>query len=125
CSASRLLIRSRKNDLPVKTLHIPIMIAKIDSQPVEQFRMARRRSHHAEILSGFNEPGPKNFGPHPVHDYARGERIVATNSPFREGQPIQRCSCRKAWQKMLHAWTDAFGARAEYPTIENVGVGES
>src|SRR5580698_11640868 len=45
----RLLVRSRKNDLPIKALHIPIVIAKIDSQPVKKLGMAWKRSHQTKV----------------------------------------------------------------------------
>src|SRR5262249_39546602 len=100
------------------------VLAKIQSQPIEKFRVAWPRSHHAEVLGGLDDSGPKNLRPHPVHRDSRRQRVFRTDRPLSERQPVKRRSARKTWQKMRYAGTHALAARAVDAAVQDVGIGQ-
>ncbi len=89
--------------LLVEAFHIPAAVAEIHRQPVEQFRMARARSHNAKILGGFYDARPKYFLPHSVDCNPCGQRIAGTDGPFCQPKPVRRRTGRKRRQEMRNS----------------------
>jgi hypothetical protein len=125
------LLRSRARGLPVcrrhhqllvEALHVPIVLAEIQRQPIQQFRMTGSRAHDSEILSGLHKPVAKQFRPHAIHGYASSQRIHRADGPFGQRQAIQRGTRRQTRQKMRHAWPHSLFSRAERSTCKYIGI---
>ena len=59
-------------------------------QPVEQFRMRRRRALRAEIFLGLDEAAAEVAHPDAVHRHARRERVFGTDEPAGQVEPRAR-----------------------------------
>ena len=87
-----LAIRRARHDLPHEVAHAPRLrsVAKLDREPVEQFRVRRVVALHAEIVHRPHQPRAKELLPEPVHRHAREQRILRRDQPPGEAQPILR-----------------------------------
>ena len=63
-----------------------MMIHQFASQPIEQFRMTRRRPIASKIAGRVDDAGAEVELPQPVDDHAGCKRIVPAGNPVRQGQ---------------------------------------
>ena len=80
----RLPIGAAGDDELVQVLEAATGIAELDSEPIEQFRMARRQSHAAEVVGCLDNALPEVPKPDAVDDAAPSERVVGAGDPLGE-----------------------------------------
>ena len=56
-------------------LHVPAGLAEFHGQPVEQFRVRRRRGLRAEVVGRLEESGAEELLPEPIDGDAREQRV--------------------------------------------------
>src|SRR5262245_57544050 len=79
-------------------------IAKLESQPIEQLRMARRRSLYSEIVLGLDQAAAKKLLPVAVYGDARRQRVVSRDNPAGEVEPVRlRCRSMNRRQDSRHS----------------------
>ena len=74
-------------DQPLDPPHRVAPLDEIGGQPIEELRMARRRTEKAEVVGLGGEPLPEMPLPEPVGEDARREGIGRRRDPAGQGQP--------------------------------------
>src|SRR6185436_14548940 len=88
---ARLLIRRREENQLVHLFDAPAPRDEFAREPVEQFRVCRRFGAGAELARRRNNAATEMMLPNPIHDYARGKRVVGAGHPIREGGSAVFC----------------------------------
>src|SRR5205085_9591726 len=83
----RLLIGRGRGDQPNDMFYVPSVLAKLDRQPVQHFRVAWRLALQSKVIDRIGEAGAEELLPKAVYDRAGGEGILRGNDPLREVEP--------------------------------------
>ena len=88
--ARRLPVGRRGHDQAVDLLEAPAALHELAGQPVEQLRMARRRSLGAEVVVGLDQAAAEVGLPDPVDRHPGRQRIAAIDQPPGQVHPVGR-----------------------------------
>src|SRR5437870_5671145 len=79
--------------------HAPTAFHQFNRQPIEQFRIGRRRSFPAKVEHGRDEWGSEMASPNMVDRNASGKWITPIGDPFGK-----RCPAACALRRKLYSW---------------------
>ena len=79
-----LTIGLARDDEPHHVLQVPARLAKLDREPIEQFRVRGQFPLRTEVVNHGAQPVPEEHRPKPVHDRAGGDGIGVRNDPVGE-----------------------------------------
>ena len=69
-------------------LGAPPVFHQFPRQPIQQSRMCGRRADLTEIIEAADNAATEVMLPHAVHPHARGEWMLRTGNPLRQGQAV-------------------------------------
>ena len=85
-----LAIGRAQDDHAMQLLEGTAAVAKLDREPIEQFRMARQFALGAEVLLRLDQAGAPQLAPQPVHRHARRQRVVRIDQPAGHAHSVGR-----------------------------------
>src|SRR5690606_7761270 len=79
-----LPINGRGHDHTMQMFQTPVMLQQLARQPVEQLRMRRFVSRHAEVAGSIRQAAAEVELPYAIGDHTRDQGIIAMRQPLRQ-----------------------------------------